>query len=290
MSIAGERHLAEIPAAPIDTQALEPAEVRVDRPVRGPWLQVGSIHRFEWNRLALPIARLPDALDGLRILHVSDLHFRPVWFDGYDQVLGQIAHNPPHLILITGDFVEARADHRPARPFLERFLTQLKSRLGIFGILGNHDGDLLGPRLGQMGVTLINGRTARLESADAAIELIGVPGVSRRDLTRDFLDRIGPKRDTVPRIVLSHYPDAIRRLAPLRADVVLSGHTHGGQICLPNGFAPLTHDSLPRRMSKGVHRMGDTWLVVSRGAGFATWRVRAFCPAEVVEIELKREP
>jgi predicted MPP superfamily phosphohydrolase len=289
MSIAGERHLVELPTSPLATEMPDPTEVRVDRPVRGPWLQIGSIHLFEWNRLALPIPGLPDALEGLRILHLSDLHFRAAWFDGYDQILEQVAHDPPDLIVITGDFVEARADHRPARPFLERFLTQLKSRLGIFGILGNHDGELLGPRLRHMGVTLINGRTARLESADASIELVGVPGVSRRDLTREFLDGVGPKRNGVTRIVLSHYPDAIRRLAPLRADVVLSGHTHGGQICLPNGFPPLTHDSLPRRMSKGLHRVGDTWLLVSRGLGFATWRVRAFCPAEVVEISLKRE-
>lgn len=278
--------MSDVATSPID--AVVPDEAVVSAQMRGPWVQWWSIQQFDWTEARLPIADLPDTLVGLRIVHLSDLHFRDVWFSGYDQVIGRLAAHPPDLVLITGDFVEARADHRPALPHLRRFLSRLQSRLGIFGILGNHDGDLLGARLPQMGVTLINGRTARLESRHASIELIGLPGVHRRDLTRRRVRCISRRTPGVPRIVLSHYPDHIRKLDSVQPDVVLAGHTHGGQVCLPNGFAPLTHDALPRRMSKGIHRVRGSWLVVSRGMGFATWRVRAFCPAEVIELELAR--
>lgn len=253
---------------------------------RGTWLQLGSIAEFEWNRGTLAIPKLAPALVGLRIVQLSDLHFRPLWFQAYDPLIRRLAAHPPDLVLITGDFVEARADHRPALPFLARFLKSLSTRLGVFGILGNHDGDLLGSRLGEMGVTLINGRTARLEARDAVVELVGLPGVHRRDLTPQHLAGIAPKQSGELRIILSHYPDSIRKLVPLQGDIVLAGHTHGGQVCLPGGFAPLTHDALPRRLAGGIHKYGDAWLVISRGMGFATWRIRAFCPAEVVELTL----
>ena len=279
MSVANDS-ITRIPTAPA---AVSPW---TDSSQRQPWLQLGTIRNYQWNRLNIPIEHLPQPLRGLRILHLSDLHFRDIWFEGYDQILAGISDNPPDVILITGDFVEARADHRPALPMLQRFLTRLTSRLGTFGILGNHDGDLLAPRLADMNVTLINGHLARLASDDAATEIVGIPGISRRDLTPAFIERVGTKPPRTVRIVLSHYPDAIGKLTPTQPDLVLSGHTHGGQICLPNGFALLTHDRLPRRMCKGLHRICGTWLLVSRGMGFAAWRVRAFCPAEVLELVL----
>jgi predicted MPP superfamily phosphohydrolase len=68
---------------------------------------------------------------------------------------------------------------------------------------------------------------------------------------------------------------------------MLAGHTHGGQACLPGGIPIIRHDTLPRRYCRGVNRLFDTWLVVSRGMGFATRQFRVFCPAEVVELVLR---
>jgi predicted MPP superfamily phosphohydrolase len=274
----------------VQTPSIEsalPAARGLPAPARR-WLQLGSISHYDWTCAALPIANLAPKLEGLRIVQLSDLHVRPTWFPAYDQVIARLASDPPDLVVVTGDFVEARADHRPARPVLERFLSQVTSRLGVFGILGNHDGDLLASRLGAMRLTLINGRTARLESDAAAVELIGLPGVHRRDLSPQFISGIAPKRPADLRIVLSHYPDAIRKLSALQPDIVMAGHTHGGQVCLPGGFAPLTHDSLPRRLCSGIHRYEGSWLVISRGMGFATWRIRTFCPAEVIDLTLTR--
>jgi hypothetical protein len=123
------------------------------------------------------------------------------------------------------------------------------------------------------------------------VELIGLAGVARQDLEVQHVCDV-PPRDCVPRgvprIALSHYPDALVRLHNLDVvpDLFFAGHTHGGQVCLPGGFPILRHDTLPRRYCSGVHRLGDTWLVVSRGMGFSSYAIRVFCPAEVVEVVL----
>jgi predicted MPP superfamily phosphohydrolase len=262
-----------------------------DRPRRGPWLQLVDTNGFEWNRLTVAIDNLPPALNGLRVLHLSDLHLRPRWLRAYDELIEGHSANPPDLIAVTGDFVEHRMNFRKTLPTLQRLVTGLTSRLGTFAILGNHDGDLLGPRLLDWGVHLVSGRTALLESSHAGLEIVGVPSVSRLDPVRAFVDSVKPRQPGVPRVVLAHFPDSIDKLDPLAADLVLAGHTHGGQCCLPGGLPLVTHDSLPRRMSKGVHELpGGALLVVSRGLGFATLPLRVFCPAEVIEIRLEQAP
>ena len=256
-----------------------------------PWLQTSRSPRFEWSRHDLPIAGLPASLDGLRVVHLTDIHALPPWRGAYDRLIARLADDPPDLVLVTGDVVEDKFDHRPALPTVERLMRAIAplSRLGTWAIAGNHDGDLLAARLPGWGVNLLDGRLARLAAADGtAVELLGLRGVDRRDLSPDWLAALPPKRPGAVRLALSHYPDHVRRLDGASVDVTFAGHTHGGQVCLPGGRPLLTHDSLPRAMSAGVHRYGDGWLVVGRGFGFSKYPVRAFCPAEVVEVRLVR--
>jgi predicted MPP superfamily phosphohydrolase len=262
----------------------------VGRPIsrRGPWLQLGSVQGFEWNRLDLPIANLPPILEGLRIVHITDLHLTPRWSTAYDDLIGRLRDNPPDLILCSGDFVDNLFDHRRALPILEKLVTQLSSRLGLFAVTGNHDGDLLGPRLARWGINLINKRYLRLETDSATIELIGLPGVKRYSFDEDYIASIPEREIGAPRIVIGHFPDQILLIDSLRADVLLTGHTHGGQMCLPNGRALMTHDALPKKMARGAHRFGETTLIVNRGLGFTRWPIRLFAPAEIIELQLTR--
>jgi predicted MPP superfamily phosphohydrolase len=217
------------------------------------------------------------------------MHFNWAYHPAYCDLLEHVQDDPPDLILITGDFIESKVDLRPAWPMVERFVSGLRSRGGIFTVTGNHDGDLLSPRLASLGVRVITTDALRLDIDGAPLELIGLAGVKRRDLRDAFLQSLPPKRPDTPRIVLAHFPDLLRRIGHLRADVILAGHTHGGQVCLPGGIPIIRHDKLPRRYASGVHRIGtndETWLVVSRGMGFSKYAIRLFCPAEVVEITL----
>ena len=262
----------------------------------GPWLQLGAVQRFAWSRYELPVASLPPALVGLRVLQLSDLHLKTTWHPGIDELHERLRHDPPDLVFMTGDFVEDKFEPRPALPLVERFVRGLRSRFGVYAVGGNHDGDFLSPRLAGLGVSVLSvGEPTTLDIRGARLELLGLAGLDRHDLRlQDVLnlraDDAGAPRP--PRFVLSHYPDALVMLQKhgVGADLFFAGHTHGGQVCLPGGLPILRHDTLPRRYCSGVHRLGDAWLIVSRGMGFSKYTVRLFCPAEVVEVVLKAKP
>ncbi len=253
---------------------------------RGSPLQVFGPWRYEHKRLRLSLPSLPREGGTVRLMHITDMHFHTRWSRAYDELIEQTRRDPPDLILFTGDFVHDKIDHRPSLPLVERLVTQLRAREGKLAIIGNHDGDLLLPRLRKWGVTYVGERRLILEARGRHIEFIGLPGADREDLTREFIASQPRRQPDLPRIVLAHFPDEIHQASPLRSDLYLAGHTHGGQICLPGKRAIITHDSLPRHMSGGVHDIDGTVLVVNRGMGFSKFPVRVFCPAEVIEIVL----
>jgi predicted MPP superfamily phosphohydrolase len=254
-------------------------------------LQIRSSRGFEWTHLELPVPGLAPALDGLRIVHLTDLHCRKWWDPAYDDLIAKLKSNPPDMLLFTGDFVECKYDSRPAIPTVKKLLSQFASRLGIFAILGNHDGDLVRPRLADCNLTFLDHRRIYLHSGDATIELIGLVGVDRYDLDRPWISTLGQKQPGTLRIVMCHYPDTLPKVQDLAPDLYLTGHTHGGQVALPNRMPILRHDTLPRHLCTGIHRAYGTVLVANRGFGFTTpLMLRMFCPAEVVEITIRSVP
>lgn len=277
--------------APVPSAPATPAPVGKRLHV-GSWVHLGLPGDFEWTRITLPVPQLAIGLRGFRLLHLSDLHLQPRWSSGYDRLIERTRVYGPDLICFTGDIVEDKRDHRPALPTIRRLLPALHSRLGTYAILGNHDNDVLGALLPSMGVTLLGPQPAVIHpspSEDAAIELLGFPGIDRDDLDEAAMRRIAPKDPRHLRVAMCHFPDLFDRIAPaVSPDLYLTGHTHGGQVCLPNGWPPITHDRSPRRYAKGVHRRGDTWYIASRGFGTGRIAVRLFCPPQVMEIELER--
>jgi predicted MPP superfamily phosphohydrolase len=253
------------------------------------WFQFGGPQQFEWNCVDLPVPGLPAALDGLRIVHLSDFHTVARWCPAYDELLRRLRDDPPDLLLVTGDFVQDRNNPGPALPYIRRLLDGFQARLGCFGVLGNHDRYHMAAHLAGSPVTLLDESRRLIAHGGGTIELIGLPGVDRRDLRWEWLRTIPPRPESAVRIVLSHYPDHLTRTqSTLRPDLFLAGHTHGGQVCLPGGRPIIRHDSLPRRLCKGIHRVGGTWLIVHRGFGYSGLPVRVFCPAEVIEMRLVR--
>ncbi|QOV88367.1 metallophosphoesterase [Humisphaera borealis] len=261
------------------------------RPRRGRWFQISTPFDFEWNHAKLEIPNLPPQLVGLRIIHLTDLHVRGPWHEAYDCLLERIAQANADLLLFTGDFVDNKKDHSEALPSARRLAEGFRAKQGVYAILGNHDRLHFLPRLLEMPLQAICGERRTIAVNGATVELIGLPGAVRRDLPREFVSQMPPpplSGDKTVRIVLSHFPDHLLRTAALRPHLFLAGHTHGGQCCLPGGIPILKHDSLPRRLCTGIHRVEDTWLVVGRGFGSTTLQLRIFCPPEVIEIELVR--
>jgi uncharacterized protein len=255
---------------------------------KGPIFQAFSAKGFAWLELSLPIANLPAELEGFRLLHLSDIHARAWWDPAYDDLIQRVNADPPDLIVHTGDYVEDKHDHRKVVPVIRKLLGALESRLGSVGIMGNHDGDLLGPPLKTLKLQQIDHQRLVLTCGHSHLELIGLPGVDRDDMDMSFLRSIPPKGANTVRIALCHYPDMVRKTLFLKPDIFLAGHTHGGQVCLPGNKPVLSHDSLPPKFVSGVHRGWGTWLVVSRGLGFSSLPIRFLCPAEAMEIRLTR--
>ncbi len=261
---------------------------RIERLNVGPWLQF-RIDDVEWTRTTLPIADLPAGLEGLRIVHLTDTHFRTQWDRGYSRVLERIAADPPDLVVFTGDFVDDKRDPSAAMPLVRRFVDGLRSRLGTYAILGNHDGPHLYAPVRAMPLHLLDAQSTTIRHQGASIELIALPGPYRDSMPSAFPSLMPPRAPGGLRIVLSHYPDHLPKVQSLAPDLFLAGHTHGGQCCLPWRIPLMRHDSLPRRLCAGIHRTHDTWLVVGRGLGFSGMPLRTFCPAEVIEIILTQK-
>jgi predicted MPP superfamily phosphohydrolase len=278
-----------------ETARVEPARPSravshdLSRASREPWVQFRGPHAFAWRRRTLAIHDLPEELDALRVLHVSDLHTRHYWPPAYDILLERIAVDPPDLLLVTGDFVESKRDHMPAVPHVKRLVEGFQARLGCYGTLGNHDLYHFAPHLDDTNVTLLEGARRLLHLGNAGIELIGLPGVHRVDYDERFVRQLPPRAPRTLRIVMSHFPEHLTRTRCLEPDLFLTGHTHGGQVCLPGGVPVITHCALPWRLRRGVHRVGRTWHVVNHGIGYSGLPLRTFCASEVLELTLSRE-
>ena len=275
----------------IDFPSLRQAQraENVVRTGRGPWLQWGTPKNCVWANAVLPMRDLAEPLRGLRVLHLTDLHLGRGWGAAHEELIARVAQDPPDLILFTGDFVENRFDHRVGLPNALRLFGALKARGGTYAIMGNHDPDVMLPYLAAAGIRFIAHQRVIAPTDRGDVELIGFPGLARQDLDRDFVKALPPRRVGQPRIVLSHYPDLFPAALKLDADLYLAGHTHGGQLCLPSGWPPVTHDQMPRKFAKGIHRIVPTWYAVGQGMGYTGIAARLFCPMEVTTIALERE-
>lgn len=275
------------------------------------------MHRFLTGALSveartIPIQGLPERLVGSVIAQLSDFHFDGLRLSKAMLVkaIEKIEDLNPDLIALTGDFVTH--DPSPIHE-LAGYLKHLPSRYGTVAVLGNHD------------IAVPEARTTvtkALESANVRVlwneidapmggdfPVVGFADYWSREFDPQVLDRLDP---AVPRLVLSHNPDTAELLAGRRADLQLSGHTHGGQSYIPFlGSGPLVWKRLRQRVPRkvrnsipflsdrcfhvvqhwewgqGLHRVGDNWLYVNRGLG-TYFPGRFFCPPELTVITLVR--
>jgi predicted MPP superfamily phosphohydrolase len=246
------------------------------------WAHVTYAMRVEptWveiNRLTVPVAGLPSVFDGLRIVQLSDIHCGPFVSDVYlSEVVDLARAEEGDVIVLTGDYVHKGFKH------IERMaaeLGKLQAPLGVFAVLGNHDFSVrnaLGIRryrhlaravadaLSARGIRVLQNESLRLTRADSHIHLSGVDDLWSR--VCDLEQALAGLCPTVPRILLAHNPRTIERLDGQRCDLMLSGHTHGGQIDLP-GLGRITLGKRVKRFAAGVYQCGGTVLYVNKGVG-----------------------
>lgn len=244
-----------------------------------------NAERLVVRRNEVRSARLPPAFDGFTLLHLSDLHVD--MNEGAMRRLVELAAGLRYdLCVLTGDY-----RGQTFGPFDATLDGLVRIRAGLAGpayaVLGNHDTIQMVPGLEAMGIRTLLNECAAIERGGARIHLAGID-----DAHYFRVDNIEKAADAIPdgdfSILLSHTPEIYRQAAHAGFDLLLSGHTHGGQICLP-GSIPITLDAaLPRRLGAGAWQYGDMSGYTSVGAGSCIVPVRLNCPPEITLHVLRR--
>ena len=238
---------------------------------------------LEITRTTLVTSGLPEALSGLRIGLLTDLHRSlTVPREDIEKAVTAMMKERPDLIVLGGDYVTWRDPQ-----FVEDvadILAPLTAPHGVFAILGNHDDERAMPAaLTAQGFEVLMDARTRITVAGESLDLVGLRFWTRR--STDVIPLLSSA--TRPAIVLAHDPRRVFEAAALDLSVVLSGHTHGGQIVIP-GLGAIAARKFP--IASGVFHQRNTTLFVSRGVGTVYMPFRLNCPPEVAILTLARRP
>ena len=231
------------------------------------------------------LRRLPKALEGFRIVQLSDVHHGPFSSKAQIERAVETANRlKPDIIALTGDYISRERQY--AAPCAE-MLGRLKARYGVYAVLGNHDhwtdAALITDLFRAEGITVLINEGMRFEQQGAAFWLAGVDDtmVGLEDLP---LALAGAAKNEM-KLLLAHNPVILRRAARAAIDLVLSGHTHGGQVAWRSDSNASGRPR--RRLLKGLGRKGNTQIYVTRGLGTVVLPIRYGCPPEVSLLELR---
>ncbi|HXJ33743.1 MAG TPA: metallophosphoesterase [Candidatus Eisenbacteria bacterium] len=246
--------------------------------------------RLTVSRLEVTLPHLPSALDGLRVVHVSDLHLGPLAHRATVRDGLELANaEAPDLVVVTGDIVDS--PHTDLDSWLPE-LDRLTARLGVFAILGNHDG-----RLGHAEVAAgihahTRWRVLRDETAlvDIGGERLAIVGLEDRPVPWESA-RLPALAATlppaVPAILLAHHPKVFHAARAAGLPLTLAGHTHGGQLAVPGLPRLNAARVLMTPLDAGTFVEDGCVLHVSRGLGTSGQRLRIGVPREITVITLR---
>ncbi|MFN6963519.1 MAG: metallophosphoesterase [Pyrinomonadaceae bacterium] len=266
--------------------------VEAERPLRTLAENVSKLARHaiaEASTLSLEsveirLARLPKRLDGLRIIHLSDIHHSPFTPLEHIERAVRVANRlKPDVFVLTGDYVSHEPEYIAP---VARVLGGLRSPLGTFACLGNHDhwtdAQIVTDEFRSAGINVLINEGLRIEAAPGAgFWLAGVDDymVGKTDLASALK---GSYPDEM-KLLLAHNPIIFRQAVRRGVDLMLSGHTHGGQVKLRDASRKL----LPRRrLTAGLHERKGSQIYITRGIGTVVLPVRYQCPPEISLLQL----
>lgn len=239
------------------------------------------------HSLTVPIPRLPAGLAGMRIVHISDTHFRR-WGRIHQRVQDILRSLEFDYLFLTGDYcVHPESWKGPAR-LMRSLLEPVAGRFPCYAVLGNHDLPAFAEK-GDLPVVFLRNESVTLQHAGVPFELVGLD--QSHHAGEQLSAAFGPAKRHDFTILLAHYPSTVFRLPPGRVDLQLSGHTHGGQIRLPLLGCIWPNDRISRHMARGLHAVGGSIMHISPGIGVSRpLPVRFNCPSEVTILILHAVP
>lgn len=256
-----------------------------------------------WGRYVEPtrlVLETPGVVSGrlarpLRIGVLADLQTARV--TGYEEgAVDRLLAAEPDIIVVPGDLFQASHQRFVDElPRLRALLARLRAPLGVYAVIGNTDIPGEFPRaLSGTGIVWLHNQTREIESEWGTIVLTGLGYYDRPELLATYVAagaRSGPGRLT---LTVAHDAGVVwDRGVGHESDLVIAGHTHGGQVSLPFVGALLTLSRLPTRYASGLHPLGRGYLYVSRGVGVERAqapRIRFLCPPEVTVITVSPRP
>ncbi len=252
-------------------------------------------NNIQVERISITIENLPEEFEGTKIAHLTDFHSYN-FGEREKRVLEILEDIDPDFVFITGDFIDHKTkDINSCQEFWRELGNKYQGK--IFGITGNHEywnNDIEAKDfknlLEESGIVVLDNKNEKIFQGDEYIYLIGVddPHTGNDDLEKAAA---GAEED-IPKILLAHSPDIVNDLESLKkedVDLILAGHTHGGQIVIPFVQPYWTPTKNHGRYASGLFEIGGTYLYVNRGIGMAVLPVRFNCPPEVTVIELKKK-
>ncbi|HYM09706.1 MAG TPA: metallophosphoesterase [Bryobacterales bacterium] len=244
---------------------------------------------FEVRETDFPVPNLPADLEGLRLAQLSDIHFSPyLTLPELERVVAMANETRPQVALVTGDLITRRGDSLEA--CLAR-LARLRAEAGVFGCLGNHEiyagcEDLTERRGRELGIEFLRGERRALRFGGARLNVAGVDYQRQR---RPYL--AGAERLLDPgaiNLLLSHNPDVFPVAADLGYDLIVGGHTHGGQVTVEILEQTLNVARFFTPYVAGLYRRGASSIYVSRGIGTLNLPMRLGAKPEVSLLRLRR--
>ncbi|MEO8291172.1 MAG: metallophosphoesterase [Gaiellaceae bacterium] len=254
-----------------------------------------SLFEAQWVELRevdVPIRSLPEELEGFRILHLSDFHLGTLSLNGraLDRAIRWAQEDELDLVALTGDLLSRQR----GEPALRRAIAALAPRYGVFAVLGNHDVDVTRDPFSQPtdaggveaeGAVLLEDESVVIEVGAAKVQVVG--GDPRRGWKRRPPGRLADPAAAF-RILLFHFPDVTRFLPPGAFDLILAGHLHGGQICLPTPRGKIRLEHLRAPHWEGLRETPAGMLHVSRGLGTSFVPFRFLARPEATRLVLRR--
>jgi predicted MPP superfamily phosphohydrolase len=228
----------------------------------------------------IPLAGWPKAFDGLRIGHLTDIHYGDLMkVEQAVAAVDLLAAQKPDIVCFTGDMIDLHCEG--AEPIFAA-LTKVNAPLGAFMVMGNHDYLDDGERVRAMaraaGVTVLDESVERFERDGEELRVAGIDWDRTVKGLRARVRRVAPEK---PHLLLAHNPKAFLSASEEGIPLTIAGHTHGGQIARPG--KPNVNLAVAHRLSAGLYERGESALFVSVGVG-AWFPLRVHCPAEVVLI------